>query len=106
MCRSTFSRRARSLATYYIFARVRILPEGFCDIGNEVSYITKKPIQEYRQSREKIYMKGIMPEYLVGHPDNCTEQISYMAAGVLLFMYITIIEKYGENVTVCLRNIE
>ena len=29
MCLGTFSRRARSLATYYIFARVRIPAEHF-----------------------------------------------------------------------------
>ena len=34
----------------------------------------------YRQSREKIYIKGIgqrhMPDFLGGHPDNLTEFIS------------------------------
>ena len=33
----------------------------------------KSRYEKYRQSREKIYMKGIAPEHLVGHPDNCTE---------------------------------
>ena len=37
----TFPRRARSLATYYIFARVRIHTECFYVIGDEVSYENK-----------------------------------------------------------------
>ena len=40
----------------------------------------------YRQSREKIYIKGIsqrrMPDFLGGHPDNLTELISYRIIGV------------------------
>ncbi len=40
----------------------------------------------YRQSREKIYIKGIgqrhMPDFLGGHPDNLTEFISYRITGV------------------------
>ena len=40
MCLGTFSRRARSLATTYIFARVRILGTlvPFCAIGNSSEF--------------------------------------------------------------------
>ena len=41
MCSGTCSHRARPPAAYFLFARVRILPEGFYNIGNEVSYIIK-----------------------------------------------------------------
>ena len=45
MCLGTFSRRARSLATTYIFARVRIIGTlvPFCVIGNSKEFpITQK----------------------------------------------------------------
>ena len=45
MCLGTFSRRARSLATTYIFARVRIIGSlvPFCVIGNSKEFpITQK----------------------------------------------------------------
>ena len=34
MCLGTFSRRARSFTTLFLFARVRLLPESFYVIGN------------------------------------------------------------------------
>ncbi len=45
MCLSTFSRRARSLATYFCFARVRIIGTlvPFCVIGDYKEFpITQK----------------------------------------------------------------
>lgn len=42
MCLSTFLRRAQPLAAFFLFARVRILPEGFYHTGNEVSRMIKK----------------------------------------------------------------
>ena len=35
MCLGTFSQPARSFTTYFLFARVRILPEAFCRIGKQ-----------------------------------------------------------------------
>ena len=47
MCLGTFSRRARSLATYFFFARVRIIGTlvPFCVIGNSLEFpITQKTV--------------------------------------------------------------
>ena len=54
MCLGTFSRRARSLATTYIFARVRIIGTlvPFCVIGNSKEFpITQKIVSEIRTIR-------------------------------------------------------
>lgn len=60
----------------------------FCRLPLDISpvYLTRGISKLYRQSREKIYIKGIgqrhMPDFLGGHPDNLTEFISYRITGV------------------------
>ena len=54
MCLGTFSRRARSLATNYIFARVRIIGTlvPFCVIGDSKEFpLTQKTARRYPDRR-------------------------------------------------------
>ena len=48
MCLGTFSRRARSLATYFFFARVRIPRSAFCFTGNATQFPVKQKIESCR----------------------------------------------------------
>ena len=74
--------------------------------------INKKPIHAASAERkERIYIKGACPfgwapDFLGGHPDIHTESVSSMIAGVLLIYALSIIVKYGKNVTMDLRNFE
>ena len=55
MCLGTFSRRARSLATYSFFARVRI-PRSVFVSQDEASYDTKKPCMiSHTESLRSLY---------------------------------------------------
>ena len=58
MCLGTFSRRARSLATTYIFARVHIIGTlvPFCVIGNSKEFpITQKAVMYHYSNMTALY---------------------------------------------------
>ena len=62
MCLGTFSRRARSFTTYFLFARVRILPEAFCRIGKQFLYDKKAWASELpgKMAKHKFEMTNLL----------------------------------------------